>query len=124
LSTRIVYDSECGFCRWSLRKVLAWDRRDQLTPLALQDAEAARLLAAIPERERFASWHLIASDGHVYSAGDAVAPLLRLLPGGRPLAAIAAAFPRLTGRAYFLVARNRSKLGRLVGGRGRARHPR
>jgi predicted DCC family thiol-disulfide oxidoreductase YuxK len=114
LSTRIVYDRDCGFCRWSLRKVLAWDRRDQLTPLALQDADAERLLASIPERERFESWHLIEPDGSVYSAGDAVAPLLRLLPGGRPLAALASAFPRLTNRAYFLIARNRSTLGRLV----------
>jgi predicted DCC family thiol-disulfide oxidoreductase YuxK len=114
LSTRIVYDGECGFCRWSLRKVLAWDWRGRLTPLALQDADAARLLAAIPERERFESWHLIASNGHVYSAGDAVAPLLRLLPGGRPLAALASACPRLTSRAYFLIARNRSTLGRVV----------
>jgi predicted DCC family thiol-disulfide oxidoreductase YuxK len=114
LSTRIVYDRECGFCRWSLRKVLAWDRRDRLTALALQDADAERLLASIPERERGESWHLIASDGRVYSAGDAVAPLLRLLPGGRPPAAIAAAFPRSTNRAYSLIARNRSTLGRLV----------
>jgi predicted DCC family thiol-disulfide oxidoreductase YuxK len=114
LSTRIVYDRECSFCRWSLHKVLAWDRRDRLTPLALQDDDAERLLAAVPERERSESWHLIASDGHVYSAGEAVAPLLRLLPGGRPLAAVAAAFPRSTNRAYYLIARNRSTLGRLV----------
>ncbi|HXP29145.1 MAG TPA: DUF393 domain-containing protein [Solirubrobacteraceae bacterium] len=119
MSTRIVYDRDCGFCRWSLRKVLAWDRRGRLTPLALQDADAERLLAAIPERERFESWHLIAEDGSVYSAGDAVTPLLRLLPGGRPLAAIAAAFPRLTDRAYVLIARNRSTLGRLVRARRR-----
>jgi predicted DCC family thiol-disulfide oxidoreductase YuxK len=114
LSTRIVYDRECGFCCWSLQKVLAWDRRNRLTALALQDADAERLLAAVPERERSESWHLIAADGRVYSAGDAVAPLLRLLPGGRPLAATAAAFPQLTNRAYLLIARNRSMLGRLV----------
>jgi predicted DCC family thiol-disulfide oxidoreductase YuxK len=114
LSTRIVYDRECGFCRWSLHKLLAWDRRCRLTPLALQDAEAARLLAAIPERERYASWHLIASDDRIYSAGDAVAPLLRLLPGARPLAALAASLPRSTNRVYFLIARNRSTLGRLA----------
>ena len=119
MSTRIVYDRECGFCRWSLHKLLAWDRREELTPLALQDADAERLLAAIPERERSESWHLIEPDGRVYSAGAAVAPLLRLLPGGRPLAAIAAAFPRLTSRAYFLIARNRSTLGRLVRARRR-----
>jgi hypothetical protein len=26
-STTLIYDSDCGFCRWLLAKVLAWDRR-------------------------------------------------------------------------------------------------
>jgi predicted DCC family thiol-disulfide oxidoreductase YuxK len=118
LTTSIVYDRDCGFCRWSLRKLLAWDRRKTLTPVALQDPAADRLLASIPEQARPDSWHLVTSDGRVYSAGAAAAPLLRLLPGGRPLAFLAAAFPDVTEAAYRSVARHRSRLGRLV----RARH--
>jgi hypothetical protein len=49
----------------------------------------------------------VTPDGTVYSAGAAFPPLLRLLPGGRPLAALAAAFPSLTERAYRYVARTR-----------------
>lgn len=68
------------------------------------------------------SWHLI-EDGSVTSAGAAFAPLARRLPGGRPLAALAARFPGAAERAYRLVAEHRSGLGRLVtsGAAGRAR---
>ncbi|MGH2986121.1 MAG: DCC1-like thiol-disulfide oxidoreductase family protein, partial [Solirubrobacterales bacterium] len=86
---RILYDAECRFCRWSLAWVLRGDRRRQLEPVALQDERARALLGAMPEAERMASWHLIGPDGSVASAGAAAAPLLRLLPGGRPLAALA-----------------------------------
>lgn len=72
--------------------------------------------------QRMASWHLAAPDGTVASAGAAFEPLFRLLPGGRPLAALVRAAPRLVEGAYRLVARNRSRLGPLVshGARERA----
>jgi predicted DCC family thiol-disulfide oxidoreductase YuxK len=60
-----------------------------------------------------ASWHLIA-DGRRYSAGAAFPPLLRLLPGGSPLARLSAAMPGLSERAYALVAGHRAAIGRLV----------
>jgi predicted DCC family thiol-disulfide oxidoreductase YuxK len=59
------------------------------------------------EEQKMSSWHLVTADGRVYSAGAAFPPLLRLLPWGRPLAAVTAAFPRLTERAYRHVARTR-----------------
>ena len=46
-----------------------------------------------------ASWHLV-TDGTVRSGGAAAAPLLRLLPGGRPLASIAAPAPGCSASAY------------------------
>lgn len=64
------------------------------------------------EERKLASWHLVTADGKVYSAGAAFPPLLRLLPGGRPLAALTAAFPRLTERGYQHVARTRGPLPR------------
>lgn len=70
-----------------------------------------------------ASWHLVAPDGRRWSAGHAAPPLLRLLPGGRPAAAILAATPALTDRVYRLIASHRSTLGRLIpqGARRRAK---
>lgn len=114
-TTVLLYDSDCGFCRWAVDKVLAWDRRHRLRPLALQDPEAETLLPGMDEAQKMASWHLVAADGRVFSAGAAAPPLLRLLPGGRAPAAVLEAFPPLTNRAYGLVARNRDRFGRLVG---------
>jgi predicted DCC family thiol-disulfide oxidoreductase YuxK len=115
--TVLLYDSDCGFCRWAVDKVLAWDRRNQLRPLALQDPEADRLLPGIDAETKMASWHLVTADGQVFSGGAVAPPLLRLLPGGRPLAAIASAFPGTTERAYRWVSRNRDRFGRLAGTR-------
>jgi predicted DCC family thiol-disulfide oxidoreductase YuxK len=111
----LLYDSDCGFCRWSVDKVLAWDRRRSVRPLALQDPQAESLLSGMDDAEKMASWHLVTPDGQVYSAGAAAPPLLRLLPGGRVPATLLAAFPRMTNRAYGFVARNRDSFGRLVG---------
>jgi len=111
----LLYDSDCGFCRWSVDKILSWDRRRRLRPLALQDPEADRLLGHMDADAKMGSWHLVADGGRVYSGGAVAAPLLRLLPRGRPLAAVFAAFPGLTDRGYRLVARNRDLFGRLVG---------
>jgi predicted DCC family thiol-disulfide oxidoreductase YuxK len=110
----LLYDSDCGFCRWSLGKVLAWDRRGRLRPVSLQSNQAERLLAGMPEEERMASWHLVGDDGQVRSAGAGIAPLLRLLPGGAPLAVAAARAPRAMERGYRLIAGHRSLWGKLV----------
>jgi predicted DCC family thiol-disulfide oxidoreductase YuxK len=110
----LLYDSDCGFCRWCLGKVLAWDRRHSLRPVAIQSDQADRLLTGVPEEERLASWHLVEGDGAVRSAGAAFPGLFRLLPGGAPLAALTSRAPRVTDRAYRWVAGNRSRWGRLI----------
>jgi predicted DCC family thiol-disulfide oxidoreductase YuxK len=110
----LLYDRDCGFCRWCLGKVLAWDRGRRLRPVAIQSDQADRLLAGMPEEERLASWHLVAADGRVRSAGAAFPELLRLLPAGGPLAALTARAPSATDRAYRWVAGNRSRWGKLV----------
>jgi predicted DCC family thiol-disulfide oxidoreductase YuxK len=110
----LIYDSDCGFCRWCLGKVLAWDRRRLVRPVALGTPEATRLLADVPAAERPKSWHLVAPDGWVRSAGAGFELLFRQLPGGGPLAAAAAKFPSATERAYRAVSGNRGIWGRFV----------
>lgn len=117
----VLYDSDCGFCRWSLAQVLALDRDRRLRPVAIGSPEAAELLADMPEHEREASWHLISPDGHRASAGAAAPPLLRLLRGGDVPAAALAAAPNLTERAYGFVADHRSWFGRLIPAGAKAR---
>jgi predicted DCC family thiol-disulfide oxidoreductase YuxK len=111
----LLYDSDCGFCRWSTAKILSWDRHGRLRPVALQEPESERLLPGMDEKTKMQSWHLVTPDGRVWSAGAAFPPLLRLLPGGGPLAALASALPRATERAYRWVSGHRDWLGRRLG---------
>ena len=110
----MLYDADCGFCKWTLSLLLRWDRAARLAPVALQRPGAADLLVELTPAERMASWHLISPSGERRSGGDALPPLLRALPGGRFPAAVFAHFPRLTARGYRLVAEHRSELSRLV----------
>ena len=109
----LLYDGECAFCRCCLRRVLAWDGR-HLRPVALQEDTATELLAELDEDERMASWHLVEANGTRFSGGAAVAPLMRLMPGGAPLARAAETFPGAVDASYDFIARHRSALSRLV----------
>jgi predicted DCC family thiol-disulfide oxidoreductase YuxK len=120
----ILYDADCGFCRWSMDKILAWDRRRRLRPVPLQSQEADTLLPpGMDPQARMASWHLVTDDGKVHSAGAAAPLLFRLLPGGRPVAAVASTFPKMTQRVYRWVTNHRDGLARLVGARACAVDP-
>lgn len=110
----VLYDADCGFCRWSLALLLSTDRRRALRPLALGTPEADELLSDLTPEQREASWHLVAPGGRRESAGAAAPSLLRLLPGGRVPAAALAAAPKLTNRAYHWVAAHRSQLSRAL----------
>lgn len=111
----VIYDEDCGFCRWSAERLRVWDRRGALRFVPLGSREAAEVLRDVPADERSMSWHLVEPDGRVRSAGGAVAPLLRRLPGGSVPASLADAAPVTTERVYAFVARHRDELGRLLG---------
>ena len=110
----VLYDADCGFCRWSLAGVLAWDRHRRVRPVAIQSAEGQRLLDDVSEAQRLSSWHLVGPDGQLHSAGTAAAALLRTLSGGTPLAALLERFPSATEGGYAWVAAHRGRLGRLI----------
>ena len=110
----VLYDQDCGFCKWSLDKILAWDRPQRLRPVAIQSAEGDRLLAAVEPRARLDSWHFVDGDGRLFSAGAAAEQLARVLPWGRPLAAAFGAFPGSTERMYSYVTRHRDRWARLL----------
>jgi predicted DCC family thiol-disulfide oxidoreductase YuxK len=110
----LLYDRDCGFCRWSTALVLRLDRGHTLEPVAIQSSRGERLLAGLSVAERLDSAHLVTPAGERRSGGAIAAPILGGLPGGRRLAAIAERFPRATERGYRCVAANRSRLSRLV----------
>ena len=118
---KVLYDADCGFCKRLLAGLLRWDRRGRLEPVALQEREADGLLADLTPDERMASWHLVSPTGERHSGGAALAPMLRLLPGGPFAAAAFARFPAITDRGYRWVADHRSQLSKLTRGDRRGR---
>jgi predicted DCC family thiol-disulfide oxidoreductase YuxK len=110
----LLYDEDCGFCKWSLDKILAWDRAKRVRAVPIQSEDGATLLASLDPDARLDSWHLVDGDGKVFSGGAAAEPLSRLLPGGRPLAALFALFPGVTEQVYGYVARHRDRWARLL----------
>jgi predicted DCC family thiol-disulfide oxidoreductase YuxK len=119
----VLYDQDCGFCRWGVDLLLRLDRRNELEAVSIQGLYGADVLSSMPPRERLESWHVRSPGGRIWSGGEAVPVLLRLLPGGKGPARVAARFPRIVDRLYRFVARNRSTLGRLVGLRACAVDP-
>jgi predicted DCC family thiol-disulfide oxidoreductase YuxK len=83
----ILFDDDCGFCRWSLSKILLWDHHSHLRPVALQSPEADDLLMGMDPERKMASWHLVTPDGRTHSGGGAMSHLARLLPAGAPISA-------------------------------------
>jgi predicted DCC family thiol-disulfide oxidoreductase YuxK len=116
----LLYDADCGFCRATLAGLLAFDLGKRVRPIAIQSPEGSALLADLDPTERLASWHLVSPEGVRSSAGAGAPPLLRLLVGGRVPAALLAAAPDPTDRAYRWVADHRSTLSRLVPSRAKA----
>jgi predicted DCC family thiol-disulfide oxidoreductase YuxK len=110
----VFYDDGCGFCRWSASAIAAWGRTRRLRFAPIRSTEGRARLDGVDPARRDGSWHLITRGGSVVSAGAAVPFLLRELPGGRPLAWVAEAFPRTTDRVYRAVARRRRMLGRFL----------
>ena len=45
ITSPVLYDADCGFCRWCLAQLLRLDRHGRLRPVALQDPEADLLLS-------------------------------------------------------------------------------
>jgi predicted DCC family thiol-disulfide oxidoreductase YuxK len=111
----VFYDEDCGFCRWSADRLRRWDRHGRLRFASIQGEEGERWLAAIDPVARLEAMHLVTPDGRVRSGGAALSPIVRPLPGGRPLAALLALSPALTDRVYRWVARHRVRLGALLG---------
>jgi predicted DCC family thiol-disulfide oxidoreductase YuxK len=117
----VLYDQDCGFCRWSVGRLLAWDRARRVRPLAIQSDAGRRLLSDLAPEQRLASAHAVDAAGRRTSGGDALTAVAAVLPGGAPLAALGRRAPALARAAYGLVAGHRSLLGRLVGDGARAR---
>jgi len=114
VATTLLYDSDCGFCRATLGLLLTLDRGRRLRPVALQSEEGARLLPDLTPEQRLEAVRALPASGLPRAGGAAAPVVLRELPGGATLAALATRVPGVTERGYVLVAGNRSRLSKFV----------
>jgi predicted DCC family thiol-disulfide oxidoreductase YuxK len=117
----VVYDADCGFCRWSMAWALAHDSSSALLAAPIQSQLGGQLLADLSPGERLDAAHVISDDGSRQSGGAAVAEVLGTLPRTRALGRLARALPAPTGALYGLVASRRHRFGRLLGREARRR---
>lgn len=81
---------------------------------SIQDPRSEAALRGMSEEQKLGSWHVAVGDT-VYSGGAGAAPLFERLAFGRPLAAFARRFPRITDRVYRFIANRRDRFGLLLG---------
>jgi predicted DCC family thiol-disulfide oxidoreductase YuxK len=110
----LLYDADCGFCKWIVATLLAWDRDERIMPHAIQGERGQSLLGDLTRDEQVAAVHLITPRGERLSGGAVAGPLLRVLPAGAILAPVAERLPTLTATVYVWVAGHRSQLSRAV----------
>jgi predicted DCC family thiol-disulfide oxidoreductase YuxK len=116
MGTIVLYDGDCGFCRWMVAWALERDRDHVLTVAPIQSPTGERLLADLEPAERLRSVHVVHDDGRRTSGGAAVREVLGVLPAARRFAPLGGA-----EWAYRLVAAQRGRISRLVPAKSKAR---
>jgi predicted DCC family thiol-disulfide oxidoreductase YuxK len=117
----VLYDADCGFCRWATAQAVSLDRRGVLVPVPIQSSLGDELLGDLDPSARLRAAHVVGDDGRRRSGGAAAAEVLAALPPTQALARLAHRWPRTTNLLYALVAWRRRDLGRLVGPERRQR---
>ena len=117
----VLYDADCGFCRWAMAWALAHDDRRALVAAPIQSQLGSQMLADLSPGERLAAAHVVRDDGTRESGGVAAAEVLGALPRTRALARLAHRLPASTAALYGLVASHRHSFGHVVGAEARHR---
>lgn len=109
----MLYDADCGVCAALARWVARVGHDVAVAPI--DGPLGATLLRDLVADERLAGMHAVDRLGRRLTGGPAVPAVLRLLPGGVPVARLAEAFPAVTAAAYDAFAANRRRVSRAVG---------
>jgi predicted DCC family thiol-disulfide oxidoreductase YuxK len=117
----VLYDADCGFCRWAMAWALGHDPRRALVAVPIQSQLGGQLLDDLSPSERLDAAHIVREDGTRDSGGVAAAEVLGALPRTRALGRLARRLPTPTAALYGLVAARRHGFGCFVGGEARRR---
>jgi predicted DCC family thiol-disulfide oxidoreductase YuxK len=117
----VLYDDDCGFCRWSIAWALRRVGGKRLVAVPIQSPLGDELLAELDEHERLRSAHVIDEHGARRSGGAAAADVLSALAPTRALGRLANRAPAPTSLLYDFVASHRHGFARFVGASARRR---
>jgi len=124
----VLYDRDCGFCRWSVAWLLRNTQPGSIRAHEIQSSDGVALLdaAGVPEHRRLATAHAVPTDGPpaaLRSGADATALVTGVLRGraGRGVGLAIRAIPGPLRRGgYGWIASHRTAVGRLVSAARRA----
>jgi predicted DCC family thiol-disulfide oxidoreductase YuxK len=111
----VLFDEDCGLCRWSADKLQARDAEGALRFVGIRSETGRTILRTIDMETRLASWHVAAENGALWSGGAAIPVVARRLRGGAPIAWLAETFPDTTERLYRWIAAHRLVFARFLG---------
>jgi predicted DCC family thiol-disulfide oxidoreductase YuxK len=117
----VLYDADCGFCRWAMAWAVRRDHCHVLVTMPIQSPLGSELLVDVAPSERLRSAHVVRDDGCRRAGGAAAADVLSVLPQTQALGRLARSLPRTTDLLYGVVAARRKIFGRLVGKNARRR---
>ncbi|MBA3689598.1 MAG: DUF393 domain-containing protein [Chloroflexi bacterium] len=113
----VLYDAACGVCSRTAQVLRILDRRQRLRLLPLQRAAAVLGEAAPPRHDLQAVLNVRGPHGEWWTGGEAALRIAMAVPALWSIAWVGR-LPVIAGLvepAYRLVARNRHRLGRLLG---------
>ncbi len=111
----IVYDGECRFCQWSIRRIRKLDRSDQFEYLPRQSDGVEKRFPQLIESDFNTGLRLIVETEDIHVGADAVYEIYRRMPPFH-LVTWLYRLPVLGGFfqwCYSLIARNRHMFGRV-----------
>jgi predicted DCC family thiol-disulfide oxidoreductase YuxK len=117
----VLYDADCGFCRWAMAWAVRRDHHHVLVTVPIQSPLGSELLVDVVPSDRLRSVHVVHDDGCRCSGGAAAADVLSVLPPTLLLSRLAHSLPRTTALLYGVVAARRQSFGRFVGKEARRR---
>jgi predicted DCC family thiol-disulfide oxidoreductase YuxK len=90
----VLYDGECGFCRWTAANLRRWDVERRLRVRPYQETDREPILKELLRGHRLAeSVHTLDGAGRVADGAAAVLAITAVLPCGRPVVQLFEASP-------------------------------
>jgi predicted DCC family thiol-disulfide oxidoreductase YuxK len=111
----IIYDGECRFCQWSVRRIRKLDRRQQFEYVPRQTERIDARFPVLAESDFNTGLRLLEDTGAVHVGADAIYQIYRCLPPYNLVAWLyrVPPFTQLARLGYGVIARNRHRFGRV-----------